>query len=71
MNYADYLEKGYPIGSAVTEAACKVVVKQRLAAAGMKWKTDNIQYMLLLRGLACTKTRWRQFWNKVDRHGIA
>jgi hypothetical protein len=71
MNYAHYLEKGYPIGSGVTEAACKVVVKQRLAASGMKWKTDNIQFMLLLRGLVCTKTRWRQFWNNIDRHGIA
>jgi hypothetical protein len=30
MNYAQYLEKKYPIGSGVTEAACKTLVKQRL-----------------------------------------
>ena len=27
-----------PIGSGVTEAACKVLVKQRLCGSGMKWK---------------------------------
>jgi len=29
MNYAQYREKKYPIGSGVTEAACKTLVKQR------------------------------------------
>ena len=38
MNYAVYGEKHYPIGSGVTEAACKTVIKQRLCCSGMRWK---------------------------------
>ena len=38
MDYAEYLEKKYPIGSGVTEAACKTFVKQRLCCSGMRWK---------------------------------
>jgi len=49
MNYAQYQKKQFPIGSGVTEAACKVVVKQRLCASGMKWHIDNIQNILRLR----------------------
>lgn len=62
MNYAAYLKKGYPIGSGVTEAACKVVVKQRLSCSGMKWTINSVQDTLALRGLICTKARWQQFW---------
>ena len=38
MNYALHLEQNLPIGSGVTEAACKTIVKQRLCCEGMKWK---------------------------------
>ena len=37
MNYHQYQKLGYPIGSGVTEAACKTVVKQRLSQSGMRW----------------------------------
>jgi hypothetical protein len=66
MQYATYIKKGYPIGSGVTEAACKVVVKQRLNQSGMKWNIDTAQQMLVLRGLVCTTGRWEQFWNHFD-----
>jgi len=65
MNYAKYQKQGYPIGSGVTEAACKVVAKQRLSASGMKWTIDIAQDTLLLRGLVCTTGRWEQFWNHI------
>ena len=67
MQYAKYIKKGYPIGSGVTEAACKVVVKQRLNLSGMKWNIDTAQQMLVLRGLVCTTGRWEQFWKHFDR----
>ena len=35
MNYAELVAKHLPIGSGVTEAACKVLVKQRLCGSGM------------------------------------
>lgn len=70
MKYAAYQKQGYPIGSGVTEAACKVVAKQRLNQSGMRWKIEPVQNMLLLRGLVCTTGRWRQFWRHVDQNGL-
>jgi len=70
MKYAAYQKQGYPIGSGVTEAACKVVAKQRLNQSGMRWNIYPVQQMLLLRGLACTAGRWRQFWRHVDKNGL-
>jgi hypothetical protein len=67
MKYCTYQKKGYPIGSGVTEAACKVVAKQRLNASGMKWTIDGAQDTLILRGLICTVDRWQQFWNHIVR----
>src|SRR3954454_3359429 len=41
MDYAALVEAAEPIGSGVTEAACKVIVKQRLCGSGMKWTEDG------------------------------
>ena len=38
MDYAELVAQHIPIGSGVTEAACKVLVKQRLCGSGMRWK---------------------------------
>jgi hypothetical protein len=65
MNYPQYQKLGYPIGSGVTEAACKVIAKQRLSASGMRWSINTAQDMLILRGLVCTTGRWEQFWGKL------
>jgi hypothetical protein len=37
LRYAAYREQGMPIGSGVTEAACKTVYTQRLKLSGMRW----------------------------------
>jgi len=47
-------KKKYPIGSGVTEAACKVIVKQRLFNSGMKWKGQGAKAVLCLRSLNYT-----------------
>jgi hypothetical protein len=70
MNYAQYLEKKYPIGSGVTEAACKTLVKQRLCCSGMRWKEKGAGIILSLRALVLTKERWSQFWAKLDQYGF-
>ena len=70
MNYSQYREKKYPIGSGVTEAACKTLVKQRLCCAGMRWKEKGAGIILSLRALVLTKERWRQFWAKLDQYGF-
>jgi len=64
MRYWQYQKTAYPIGSGVTEAACKTLVKQRFCQSGMRWKMDNAQGMLITRALISTEGRWEQFWKK-------
>jgi hypothetical protein len=70
MDYAARVAAIEPIGSGVTEAACKVIVKQRLCGSGMKWTEDGAAVVLSLRALSYTPERWNQFWSKVDRWGF-
>jgi hypothetical protein len=69
MDYAGRVAANEPIGSGVTEAACKVIVKQRLCGSGMKWTGCGSAVVLSLRALSYTPERWGQFWSKVDRWG--
>jgi hypothetical protein len=70
MDYASRVAANEPIGSGVTEAACKVIVKQRLCGSGMKWTEGGAAVVLSLRALSYTPERWSQFWAKVDRWGF-
>jgi hypothetical protein len=70
MNYSDYRDKKYPIGSGVTEAACKTVIKQHLYCSGMRWKEAGAAVILSLRTLVLTPTRWSQFWDKLNQYGF-
>lgn len=69
MVYADHQSRNLPIGSGVTEAACKVLVKQRLCSSGMRWKEIGAASVLSLRTLTYTTGRWTQFWTKVGKYG--
>ena len=69
MDYATHIEKNLPIGSGVTEAACKTLVKQRLCGSGMRWKDQGAKVILSLRALVQSKGRWQQFWDKIDQYG--
>jgi len=69
MHYPEFLAESLPIGSGVTEAACKTLVKQRLCASGMRWKTKGAGIVLSLRALTQTVGRWTQFWAKIDQFG--
>ena len=70
MLYPQYLSDHLPIGSGVTEAACKVLIKQRLCHSGMKWKERGASIVLSLRALVMSGNRWEQFWNKIDQYGV-
>ena len=70
MKYAEYQKKGMPIGSGVTEAACKTLVKQRMCRSGMQWSERGAQVILSLRALVLTATRWDQFWRKINQYGV-
>ena len=70
MNYHLHTKNNWPIGSGVVEAACKTLIKQRLCASGMRWKSNGIKVILSLRSLVKTKGRWNQFWNKINIGGV-
>lgn len=70
MDYPRLVEANVPIGSGVTEAACKVLVKQRLCGSGMKWRGPGAAAVLSLRCLSYTIERWSQFWARIDRAGF-
>jgi len=70
MNYPKHIEQNLPIGSGVTEAACKTLVKQRLCCSGMRWKKHGAQIVLTLRALVQSGDRWNQFWSKISRYGV-
>jgi hypothetical protein len=51
MEYGRYRRQGLPIGSGVTEAACKTVITQRLKRSGMRWQAESGQVIVDLRVL--------------------
>ena len=69
MDYATQIKKQLPIGSGVTEAACKTLVKQRLCGSGMCWKNKGAKVILSLRALVQSKGRWQQFWGNIEQYG--
>lgn len=71
MNYASYRKSQLPIGSGVTEAACKTIVKQRMCGSGMKWKQSGADDVLTLRALARTGGAWKTFWSHLDKYGVS
>ena len=49
MDYHGYRARNLPIGSGVTEAACKTLFTERLKLSGMRWKKTGAQAVLRLR----------------------
>ena len=70
MGYYALVKQALPIGSGVTEAACKMIVKQRLCQSGMKWNEKGASIILSLRTLE-RSNRWEQFWGKINQYGTA
>ena len=60
MKYAQYRRQGLPIGSGVTEAACKTVFTERLKRSGMTWSHAGGQVILDLRVLVLSTV-----WDRV------
>jgi hypothetical protein len=70
MRYYALVKEALPIGSGVTEAACKMIVKQRLCQSGMKWNEKGASIILSLRTLE-RSNRWEQFCGKINQYGTA
>ena len=69
MNYSEYVSQKFPIGSGVIEAACKVIIKQRMCSSGMRWTDNGAKNILVLRCFNETDGKWGQFWNKITKLG--
>lgn len=66
MDYAAYEAAGLPLGSGVTEAGCKLLVKKRLCGPGMSWSFSMAGYLLNLRALAHSAGgRWQSLWKEI------
>lgn len=64
MQYPQFREQGWPIGSGIVESANKLVVQARLKGPGMHWERKNVNPMLALRLAACND-RWSEMWRKA------
>ena len=64
MRYAEYRQWGVPLGSGVTEAACKTVYTQRLKLSGMAWERIGAQTVLNLRVLQLSGV-WETAYGRV------
>jgi hypothetical protein len=60
LDYRRYRRDHLPIGSGVTEAACKTVFTQRMKQSGMTWNLESGQWIVDLRVIHLSGT-----WNEV------
>jgi hypothetical protein len=64
MNYPDYRERGWDIGSGPTEAGCKLL-GSRLKGTGMRWEECPSGEVAALRALqASGEGLWEAFWDQ-------
>ena len=63
MDYPTYQARGWAIGSGPVEAACKLVVGQRLKGTGMRWRQRGSDSLCHLRALFLSQPgQWEAFW---------
>jgi len=69
MDYADYLQRGWPIGTGVVEGACRHLVKDRMEQAGMRWTLPGAEALLALRAVN-ENGDWDDFhaFRRAQRH---
>jgi len=49
MRYAEFIQRGLPIGSGPIEAAAKTIIRQRMCRSGMSWSREKGQYVVTIR----------------------
>jgi hypothetical protein len=69
MDYASYLQRGWPIASGVIEGACRHFVKDRCELSGMRWTQPGVENLLRLRAVA-ENGDWDDYhrFRKCQRH---
>lgn len=64
MQYHEYKDRHVPLGSGVTEAACKTIFTQRLKLSGMRWTKVGAQVILDLRVMVLSGV-WVRAYRRV------
>ena len=64
MRYAEIADQKLPIGTGVTEAACKTLATQRMKCSGMAWREMGGQAVLTLRALI-QSGRFHSAWKLI------
>lgn len=64
MQYTEYRARHIPIGSGITEAACKTIFTQRMKQSGMRWSRQGAATVLLLRVLLLSGI-WDKAYDRV------
>jgi len=69
MDYAEYLRRGWPIGTGVIEGTCRHLVKDRMELSGMLWTIAGAGDLLALRAVN-ENGDWEDFhtFRRAQRH---
>jgi hypothetical protein len=69
MDYAEYLRRGWPIGTGVIEGTCRHLVKDRMELSGMRWTIPGAGALLALRAVN-ENGDWDDFhaFRRAQRH---
>lgn len=69
MDYAEYLRRGWPIGTGVIEGTCRHLVKDRMELSGMRWTSAGAGALLALRAVN-ENGDWEDFhaFRRARRH---
>lgn len=74
MNYASRRAQGLPIGSGVTEGACKSLIGARAKRGGQRWRRKGLGAALSIRAFRQSERfdpMWAAFVQTTRPHGIA
>lgn len=61
MQYQEFQEEGYPVGSGTVESGCKQLVGKRMKGPGMRWSRSGAENILVLRS-EYLSDRWDEAW---------
>lgn len=69
MDYAEYLRRGWPIGTGVVEGTCRHLVRDRMELSGMRWTMAGAGALLALRAVN-ENGDWDDFhaFRRIQRH---
>jgi hypothetical protein len=66
MRYSRLHQVGLPVGSGVTEGACKSVIEMRTKGGGQRWRPEGLEAVLTLRAVH-RSDRLPRFWANFAR----